>query len=133
MIGKVYLSYWAVFNKLEIKEGICYSVSNSIFTNKPITRAIGLEPESFLWDYKNNRITWEEFVIKYKNQLNNTQAKATLAQIENFLQAGVNVWLFCCEKSHPCHRFIIGDLLKSKGYVVESIESVGDLCDNIER
>jgi uncharacterized protein YeaO (DUF488 family) len=67
--------------------------------------------KELLTDYKSGRITWGEFVGRFRNEiLGNPKAVAELKRIKN-LSKDTDVYLICYEKNYPCHRFILMDLI----------------------
>ncbi len=74
-------------------------------------------PFQLVMDYKNEKITEEEYTEKYLSHLNNRNPNWGKA-IEK-LQGCV---LLCyCKKGKFCHRHIIADILRSHGAEVEEI------------
>jgi len=66
-----------------------------------------------LKDWKEGKIDWEEYTRRFREEiLGNPKAVAKLIEIEK-LAKEKDVRLICYEKSPPCHRFILMDLIKS--------------------
>ncbi len=63
-------------------------------------------------DYKEGRITWEAFETRFRNEIaSNPKAVEELKRLKELSQKQ-DVYLICYEKSYPCHRFILIDLMK---------------------
>jgi len=99
MIKESYISMW---NKLP-KDAVKVRVA----------RPSVLSPSTDLfYDYKEGRITWQEFEVRFrKEKVSNPKAVAELKRLKE-LSYEKDVYLICYEKSYPCHRFILMDLIK---------------------
>jgi uncharacterized protein YeaO (DUF488 family) len=68
--------------------------------------------KELLYDYKEGRISWQEFENRFRKEiLSNPKAVAELKRLKELSQEK-DVYLICYEKSYPCHRFILIDLIK---------------------
>ena len=78
-----------------------------------VARPSVLSPSmGLLHDYKEGRITWEEFELRFRKEIaSNPKAIAELKRVKE-LSRKKDVYLICYEKTFPCHRFILLDLLK---------------------
>lgn len=77
-----------------------------------------------LKDWKENQITWEQYETRYLIELlTNPKAIARLAYIKELAKTN-DVYLFCYEKSPPCHRFILLKVLN--GITDNFIDSIND-------
>lgn len=118
--GVLFLDYWA--NRR--------SYSNSVKVRVSLTAPNGVCYDKFCkgltpgWDlrnqFSNGEIDFREFSIKYLEKiLNDSKARDDMAFIEETLNSGKSVTLYCFEKDMPCHRFIIGELFRLNGYTVK--------------
>jgi len=78
-----------------------------------VARPSVLSPSIELFhDYKQGRITWQEFEVRFRKEIvSNPKAVAELKRLKELSQEK-DVYLICYEKSYPCHRFILMDLIK---------------------
>lgn len=62
-------------------------------------------------DYRNNKITWDEFTERFKKEMNTPTIEALLLDIA---KQAINeeVYLLCYDKTQNCHRIILLDLIK---------------------
>lgn len=125
--GTLYTSYFAKMKQAKIKGGI---VSVSRFNPKWIKEedllawCKSLSPsENLLHDYKHNGINWDEYTRRYLIEIGNSkQASVDISSIATSLTLGNNLVLMCYEKSSDnCHRHLLGELFKLKGFNVEEI------------
>ena len=120
MKGKMYLrSYYDGILENVCNINIARGNMNGIDNKK-----ISLAPskELFVW-YKNNKNknNWfDDYKKVYMNQLkNNKLALNDLSEIKKILESGKDVCLYCfCRNVENCHRSIIGNLFKNKGFEV---------------
>ena len=78
-----------------------------------VTRAAGhiLSPSwSLLNDYKHGMINWEQYVERFKKEMNNDLCIATMRKIK-WMSKDRDIFLICYEKSYPCHRFLLIDMI----------------------
>ncbi len=62
-------------------------------------------------DYKEGRIDWKEFEKRFRTEmLSNPKAVAELKRLKE-LSEEKDVYLICYEKTYPCHRYILIDLI----------------------
>jgi uncharacterized protein YeaO (DUF488 family) len=99
MIKESYISMW---NKLP---------SDAIKVR--VARPSVLSPSKELfYDYKEGRISWQEFEDRFRKEMtSNPTAIAELKRLKE-LSREQDVYLICYEKTYPCHRFILIDLIK---------------------
>ena len=71
-------------------------------------------PVKLLWDYKDKKITWEEYEREYKKQVLATLEPAdVLAELKKLAGDKKNICLLCWEKSEEhCHRRLVMEWLK---------------------
>lgn len=64
-------------------------------------------------DYRFKKITWDEFVVRFKEEMSSPAAKAEMLKIA---KQAVNeeVYLLCYDKAQgqDCHRFILMDIIE---------------------
>ena len=62
-------------------------------------------------DYRFKKITWDEFVVIFKEEMNTPTVKALLLGIA---KQAVNeeVYLVCYDNTQNCHRFILMDIIE---------------------
>jgi len=65
-----------------------------------------------LQDYKENGLSWAEYTTRYIAEI--LASPRALKQIEDIIELSKTktVRLICYEKSPPCHRFILMDMIK---------------------
>ena len=98
MLKESYISMW---NKLPAD-------AVKVRVARPSVLSPSLE---LLHDYKDGRITWQEFEARFRKEIaNNPKAIAELRRLTQLSQEK-DVYLICYEKSYPCHRFILMDLI----------------------
>lgn len=79
-----------------------------------VTRSAGhmLSPsKALLWDYKNGRIDWAEYVKTFYREMDNPACVAVMREIKKLARES-DVYLLCYEKEYPCHRFLLLDMIK---------------------
>lgn len=129
MRGTLYTSYFA-----KIKQGRGFKISVARFNPKWLDKNDidnwfrDLAPSiDLLNDYKNNRISWEEYTERYNEYLSegyitNPMINKMFHTIENILNNGEDVTIYCYEKSSDnCHRHLIGNIFSGLGYEVKEI------------
>jgi len=74
-----------------------------------------------LADWKTKKITWPEYALRFrKEMLSNPDAVKYMRAIKE-LSTKVDVYLCCYEKSPPCHRFILIELIN--GLTEDQVQS----------
>ena len=126
MKGTLYTSY---FSKTKQGKGIKLSVAR--YNPKWLKEGdiegtlINLAPNKVLLNkYKYKGLTWDEYTQEYYKQLSNynRDVQADLYALENLLNTGEDVTIYCYEKSTDnCHRHLLAKLFKDKGFEVEEI------------
>lgn len=126
MKGTLYTSY---FSKIKQGKGIKLSVAR--YNPKWLKEGdiegtlINLAPNKVLLNkYKYKGLTWDEYTQEYYKQLlnYNRDVQADLYALENLLNTGEDVTIYCYEKSTDnCHRHLLAKLFKDKGFEVEEI------------
>lgn len=79
-----------------------------------VTRTAGcvLSPSwDLLNDYKNGKISWDEYVERFKQEMNNDICIATMRKIK-WMAKDKDVHLICYEKSGNCHRHILKRMIE---------------------
>lgn len=67
--------------------------------------------KSLLKDWKEKIISWKEYERRFRIEMKGN--KERLKEIGE-LSKKKEVYLICYEKEHPCHRFILIDLIKEE-------------------
>ena len=126
MKGTLYTSY---FSKIKQGKGIKLSVAR--YNPKWLKEGdiegtlINLAPNKVLLNkYKYKGLTWDEYTQEYYKQMSNynRDVQADLYALENLLNTGEDVTIYCYEKSTDnCHRHLLAKLFKDKGFEVEEI------------
>lgn len=77
-----------------------------------VARPSILSPSTELfYTYKERRITWKEFEKRFRLEIRrNPKAVKELERLKE-LSHEKDVYLICYEKTYPCHRFILLDLM----------------------
>lgn len=57
-------------------------------------------------DYKNEKITWSEYIKRYVKEMDNVDAIVEMLRIRKLAETR-DVRLICYEKTYPCHRYIL--------------------------
>jgi uncharacterized protein YeaO (DUF488 family) len=69
--------------------------------------------KDLLTAYKSGRITWEAFQIRFRKEIqSNPKAIAELYRLKDLSKTN-DVYLICYEKTSPCHRFILLDMIQN--------------------
>lgn len=67
--------------------------------------------QGLITDYKQGRIDWQTFETRFRKEiLRNPKAVAELKRLKELAKEN-DVYLICYEKTYPCHRFILLDLI----------------------
>lgn len=76
-------------------------------------------PNDILWDYKNGKISEQEYIKKYRNDiLAKLDPHEVYLELEE-LSGGKNICFMCWEKPNQfCHRHIVADWFRKAGYSV---------------
>jgi len=82
-----------------------------------VTRTAGhlLSPsKELLMDYKEKRITWEQYIVRYKKEMNNEVCKGVMKRIkETAVEKDVYLVCVCWNKEKKCHRFLLMKMIES--------------------
>ena len=69
--------------------------------------------KDLLTTYKSGRITWEAFETRFRKEIqSNPKAIAELYRLKDLSKTN-DVYLICYEKTSPCHRFILLDMIQN--------------------
>ncbi len=99
MLKESYISMW---NKLPAD-----AVKVRVARPSVLSPSLALFRES-----KEGRITWQVFEERFRKEMtSNPKAIAELKRLKQ-LSEQKDVYLICYEKTYPCHRFILLDLMK---------------------
>ncbi len=78
--------------------------------------------KKLLWDYKQHKIDWDEFERRFRKEiLHNNKAMSELGLISSVSEKR-DVYLICYEKSYPCHRFILMDIIKNLNDIAKRVK-----------
>lgn len=81
-----------------------------------VTRNAGhiLSPSiELLMAYKENRINWDQYIIRYRKKMNNEACKGVMKRIKEASKVSdVYLVCFCFNKENHCHRFILIDMIE---------------------
>ncbi|MDD3474406.1 MAG: DUF488 family protein [Candidatus Dojkabacteria bacterium] len=79
-----------------------------------VTRTEG-HPLSPSWNllnkYKRKEITWDEFIVEFKNEMESCSFCQIMMKNVKELAKSRDVYLCCYEKQYPCHRFLLMDMI----------------------
>lgn len=78
-----------------------------------VTRTTGhvLSPSwRLLSDYKHGKISWDEYTKRFRQEMNNDECIAAMRKIK-WMSKEKDIFLLCYEKSYPCHRFLLIDMI----------------------
>lgn len=82
-----------------------------------ITRSAGhiLSPSiELLMSYKENRITWDQYIVRYRKEMNNEVCKEVMKRIkETAVEKDVYLVCVCWNKEKKCHRFLLIDMINN--------------------
>ncbi|HVQ00493.1 MAG TPA: DUF488 domain-containing protein [Candidatus Thermoplasmatota archaeon] len=67
--------------------------------------------EDLFHDYKEGRIDWRVFEQRFRKEMRDSSKAVAELQRLKALSRDKDVYLICYEKSYPCHRFILLDLI----------------------
>ena len=63
-------------------------------------------------DWKKGKMAWEEYEMRFKEEkLGNPEVIKKMREIKQ-LSEKTDVFLLCNETEHPCHRFILMELMR---------------------
>lgn len=81
-----------------------------------VTRSTGylLSPSyELLMDYKNKKITWNQYVIRFKKEMDNEACKTEMKRIKDLSKVrDVYLVCVCSNKNKRCHRYILIDMIE---------------------
>jgi len=82
-----------------------------------------------LEDWNNDRIKWKEYVERYFLQLYHDQRARSLLDEIISLSIERDVWLVGLEKTYPCHRFLLKQIIEKVLYERKAIASMEDYSE----
>lgn len=82
-----------------------------------------------LEDWNNDRIRWKEYVERYFLQLYHDQRARSLLDEIISLSMERDVWLVGLEKTYPCHRFLLKQIIEKVLYERKAIASMEDYSE----
>lgn len=81
-----------------------------------VTRSAGhlLSPSiELLMAYKESKISWDQYVVRYKKEMNNEVCRNLMKRIkEASKEKDVYLVCFCFNKENKCHRFLLMDMIE---------------------
>ena len=69
--------------------------------------------ETLLKDWKNSRITWSEYEVRYRKEILENQIALNRMREIKKMSESQDIYLVCYEKGPPCHRFILSEMIKA--------------------
>lgn len=80
-----------------------------------VTRSVGhlLSPSyELLMDYKKKRINWEQYVVRFKKEMDNAACRNEMLRIKD-LSEKQDVYLVCVcwNKEKKCHRYLLINMI----------------------
>ena len=80
-------------------------------------------------EYKNGKITWKKFFLKYKRELEKNPESISTLQILREKSKTDNITLLCFEPDGiPCHRYVLREILHKPKLLKETF--IPDFLDN---
>jgi uncharacterized protein YeaO (DUF488 family) len=86
-----------------------------------------------LEDWNNDRIRWKEYVERYFLQLYHDQRARSLLDEIISLSMERDVWLVGLEKTYPCHRFLLKQIIEKVLYERKAIASMEDYSEQYRK
>ncbi len=81
-----------------------------------VTRTAGhlLAPSyELLMDYKEKRINWNQYVVRYKKEMDNDACRSIMKIIKKLSEVqDVYLVCVCYNKDKRCHRFLLKDMIE---------------------
>jgi len=74
--------------------------------------AILSHSKELLKDWKEGKITWNEYKTRYKAEILSNEKAIEKIKLLKELSEYKDVYLYCYEKNPPCHRFILLELIR---------------------
>lgn len=123
---KVRTGYFAKMKKYEYEGYLCVSIAKFPPLWYTGVSTVGLSPSaSLLNEYKHGNISEEDYIARYKAELNYNALDAYIKSWETICeeQGYVGVVLLCFEKADSfCHRHTLGKIIVERyGYAVEEL------------
>lgn len=108
----IYTSYFGNLRKLP--KGIYYSVARYTPYIEGVYHLKKLAPPSIMLSrYKNNTLSKRDYIINFRDILNNTEIP------KEFKKNNQDIFLLCYEKEGFCHRHIIAQWLEDNNIKCE--------------
>jgi uncharacterized protein YeaO (DUF488 family) len=114
-------TYFANIKKLRkdnrLAEFVCVSRAKAWFATCD-KRYTTLAPSQELYeDYKNNRISWADYTVRFKNEMNSSRyAQKYMRELAESSKRH-DVFLVCWEgKGKNCHRYILLEMIEQLVY-----------------
>lgn len=109
------------------KEDLVFDISG--FGEKRRSKSPLAPSLMLLEDWNNDRIRWKEYVERYFLQLYYDQRARSLLDEIISLSMERNVWLVGLEKTYPCHRFLLKQIIEKVLYERKAIASMEDYSE----
>lgn len=83
-----------------------------------------------LWDIKNGRITWDEYKIRYTDEMRNINLVDSMSRIYNLVKRNPEVnargaVLLCyCRDYLNCHRSLLASMINESNLLMESVNEL---------
>lgn len=118
----IYTSYYSKMDKIKESETlvpVAISASVPVWAG-PVMKYKKLAPSyELLNDYKNGKISWEEYEERYKAEvLSELDQKEVAAELAELVNGAGDPALMCWEKTR-CHREIVAKWLNDAGIACE--------------
>lgn len=80
-----------------------------------------------LWDIKEGRITWDEYKVRYADEMSKVDLVSSMNRMYNLVKRNPEVnaqgaVLLCyCRDNERCHRSLIASMLNEAGFLAEKV------------
>ena len=125
MIRQGYFAKHRTYPTDELKICVSHSWPRFVLRDQ-MTHMPALAPsKQLLQDYKNKRITWNQYTERFIKEMDTDNATAALLELMLKSNQGEDIRLLCYEKAlnRQCHRFLLLDMLREMGATVEESEN----------
>jgi len=66
-----------------------------------------------LKDYKDGKVDWNEYIDRFYKEMKKPECVKEMKRIKELAKTK-DVYLMCYEKTYPCHRFLLIDMIKKQ-------------------
>lgn len=83
-----------------------------------------------LWDIKSDRITWDEYMVRYIEEMKNVDLLSVMNRIYGLVKLNPEVKakgaiLLCyCNDHNKCHRSLLAEMLNSANILAEPVKEL---------